>query len=241
MDEGKKVFVALPAARERDNTLTIALPDPKLDRITFSSASLKLHTFRQFLSGFAISEDHDRSGMDFQVFLRHAIGIKTLSLDGKPLDFIKTTKSIYLVSEKPGIEELLAKAVPDLDVSRKYILVSGQETAIMLRFTGEEFGLIEKAAKEYVDVADLRRKLSGSAMMNRDEAFDMAAFAAGISRVSSYRDSADRVHYIIDHQDGNTYTAYTRADPGEREENPLVYVGAFEKEVFRIYRVEVIG
>ncbi len=246
----EKKFVQTPSPPQRDNTLAIRLADPKIDQITFNSASLKLHTMRQYLSAFSIKEDRDRSGMDFAVFLRHALGMKTLTLEGVKLEFIKTTKGIYLIYEEDaatgngqagGAAAILGKAVPGLPLERRYLLSDGKEEAVMLRFTGSEFGMIEKAAKEYVDVEALRQKLAGSVALESDESFEVKAFAAGIRAASSYRDELDRVHYIIDHADGSTYTVYTRRDPKERAENPLLYSGTAGSEIFCVYLVEVIG
>ncbi len=248
MQDEKKVVMTIPPP-QRENTLTISLADPKIDQITFTNASLRLHTMRQFLSAFTMREDHDGAGMDFQVFLRHAIGLKEVTLDGARMEFIKTAKGIYLVFEESEgkraegkmPDQVLGRAVPEASLGRRYVLGSGKDTVVMLRFTGKEWDMIEKAAKEFVDLPELKRKLAGSSTMTRDEAFDLQAFAAGIRAATVYRDEHDRAHYIIDHEDGQTYTVYTKQNQKERAENPLLYAGSAESEVFFVYLVQVVG
>lgn len=240
-EDSKKVLVVPGPARVRESTLSLTLPDPKIDKFDFLNASLRLHSMRQFLSSFAILEDHDRSGLDYQVFLKHMIGMKELKLDGVKLDFVKTTSAIFLVAEKPETIDAVAAALPQLDLKRRYVLADGDARIHLCRFNGLEFEGIEKAAKESVDIPELRAMLSRTQPLVNGSPFDVAAFTVGIKGASLYKDVQDRTHYILDHEDGNTYTMYSGVNPNEREENPLVYVGTSGKTNYYVFRVEVIG
>ncbi len=240
-EDSKKVQVVPAPARVRESTLTLTLPDPKIDKFDFMNASLRLHSMRQYLSSFSIAEDHDRSGLDYQVFLKHMIGIKTLKLDGAKLDFVKTTSAIFLVADRVETMDAVASSLPDLDAGRRYVLSDGKERIHLCRFTGQEFERIEKGAKESVDVPELRAMLGGTKPLVNGAPFDVAAFSAGIKGASVYKDDQDRTHYILDHDDGATYTLYSGVNPNEREENPLVYVGTAGKTNYYVFRVEVIG
>jgi hypothetical protein len=226
--------------REREMTLSLTLPDPKIDQFTFVNASLRLHTMRKYLSSFSIVTDLDQSGFDYQVFLRHMIGIKSVALEGTRLDFVKTTSAIFLVAESEKVVALLKGAVPSIDVGKCYLLEDKACRLCLVRFSGDEFEAIEKSAKDSVDVQELKSALARSVPAN-GLPFDPKAFAEGIKHASSYRDEQDRQIFILDHGDGSTYTMYRGLNPAEREENPLVYSGRSEDSNCYVFRVEVVG
>lgn len=242
MDEKKLVppKIIVSSKPDRDNTLTMVLPDPQVDRVAFHHAGLRLHTMRQFLSGFSIAEDHDRSGLKYDVFLRHMLGVRSLSLGEMRLDFVRTTSAIFLVHENAAVLGALGDALPSLDTGRRYVLSDGKERMLLCRFTGKEFESIEAHAKEETDLSSLRRKLSKCDTIAADPGFDARAFSEGVKWAGSFSDNSDRFHYIIDHEDGNTYTLYVNLNPDGHEENPLVFVGKHGGETFYLYRVEIV-
>jgi hypothetical protein len=242
MAEDKRMPVVITGKKDKnDSTLTISLPDPKIDRVTFLNAGLRLHSMRKFLSPFSISEDHDASGLKYDVFLRHMIGIKSLHMGGARLDFVRTTSAIFLVHEDPAMPDVLKRALPDLVTGRRYVLSDGKERICLCRFTGAEFECIESHAREATDLSSLRQRIGGCVPVAAEDGFDAAGFSGGIRWAGGFNDETDRFHYIIDHEDGNTYTVYVNLNPDEREENPLVFVGRNNGDTIYLYRVEVIG
>ncbi|MEW6722097.1 MAG: hypothetical protein AB1324_02460 [Candidatus Micrarchaeota archaeon] len=242
--------------KERESTLIMPADEPKLESYGFMQACLRIHTLRQYLSGFQLLESFDPRGFRFEAFRENIAGIRNVTLSGSEFQFVCTGGGIYFLSNEHGALLRLADETR-LDIMKFSRITDGRETLTICRITGPEMdAILEKArtgnghrndglepasVDENVRRAEFAAKLKGCQALFCAEGFDIARFADSITLVSVFNDDENRLHYAIAGEGDAPYTMYVNRDRQEHKDNPLVFIGKLGEDTCHIYVSEVVG